>query len=300
MKPICVFILFCISLPLFAERPIPQLERRVTDEAGILSSSSVAKIEGQLEQLEKSTGAQVAVLIIESLEGQPLEDYSMSVVESWKLGRKGIDDGLLILVAVNDRKVRLEVGYGLEGILPDAACKRILDETILPEFKSGDYEAGIENGVYRISKIIETGEVLEPATPLQSLVQYRGLPGVEKFIFGGFSIFVIGIFTLILVLNKESPFWFLYIFLFIFWTVFPLVAFGFAVWKYIILSYIIGVPILRFFGSKIPIFGSIQSKVTANSIAVQSSGGWSSGGTSSGGFSGRGGSFGGGGASGSW
>ena len=112
MKPICVFILFCISLPVFAERPIPKLERRVTDEANILSNSSVAKIENQLEQLEKTTGAQVAVLIIESLEGDSLEDYSMSVVESWKLGRKDIDDGLLILVAVNDRKVRLEVGYG--------------------------------------------------------------------------------------------------------------------------------------------------------------------------------------------
>ena len=132
-------IVYTGATPLFAERPIPDLHGRVTDEAGLLSTEAKERLEARLKALEEAKGAQLAVLTIQSLEGEILEEYSLRVAETWKLGRKEVDDGILLLVAVDDRKVRIEVGYGLEGILPDASCRRILDETILPEFRGGDF-----------------------------------------------------------------------------------------------------------------------------------------------------------------
>jgi uncharacterized protein len=114
-----------------------------------------------LADLESLKGAQVAVLLVPSAEGEPIEGFSLRVAESWKLGRKGVDDGALLVVAKNDRQLRWEVGYGLEGALPDAVCQRIIDEVMVPRFREGNFPQGISNGVDRVVRIIK-GEPLPP------------------------------------------------------------------------------------------------------------------------------------------
>lgn len=129
---------------------VPPLEGRVNDRAGLLSPAAEQRLTSRLAAHEQATGAQLAVLTIESLEGAPVEDYSIRVVEAWKLGKKGQDNGVLLLVAKNDRKMRIEVGYGLEGSLPDILAGRIVRDVISPHFKQGDYEGGILLGVEAI------------------------------------------------------------------------------------------------------------------------------------------------------
>jgi uncharacterized protein len=126
-----------------AAPPIPQLKERVTDQAGMLSESSRRQLEANLASYERQTGHQFALLTIESLDGHPIEDYSIKVVEAWKLGDKKRDDGLLLLIAKNDRKMRIEVGYGLEGALPDAIAAQVIRHQIEPAFRAGQFEQGI-------------------------------------------------------------------------------------------------------------------------------------------------------------
>jgi uncharacterized protein len=126
---------------------VPPLGARVSDSAEIIGAESKARLEATLTAYEKKTGHQLAVLTVPSLEGDPIEDYSMRVVEAWKLGRAGQNDGILLLVAKNDRKMRIEVGYGLEGDLPDAEAGRITRQIMTPRFRAGDYEGGIAAAV---------------------------------------------------------------------------------------------------------------------------------------------------------
>lgn len=139
---LCLFFTF-----ISAEIEVPKLTRRVTDLAGVLTSEQINEIEHKLERFEEETTNQIAVLIIPSLEGEDLEDFSIRVVEKNKLGQAGKDNGVLFLIVVQDRKMRLEVGYGLEGVLPDALCDQILRNIVRPKFRQGDYYAGIEAGV---------------------------------------------------------------------------------------------------------------------------------------------------------
>jgi uncharacterized protein len=142
-----------------AEVPVPPLKTRVTDLTATLTREQQAALEQQLAQLEARKGAQVAVLMLPSTAPETVEQYAVRVEETWKLGRKGIDDGVLLVVAKDDRRLRIEVGYGLEGVLPDAIAKRIIDEDIVPRFKQGDFHGGIRAGVERILRVIE-GEAL--------------------------------------------------------------------------------------------------------------------------------------------
>ncbi len=144
-----------------AQIPVPALSGRVVDSARMLSPSASLAIASSLEALEREKGAQIAVLTIPSLEGEPPESFSVRAMEAWKLGRKGVDDGVLLLVSAKDRKIRIEVGYGLEGAIPDAIAKRIIDEIITPAFKRGDYEGGVKAGAEALSKIVR-GESLPP------------------------------------------------------------------------------------------------------------------------------------------
>lgn len=125
---------------------VPELTGRIVDRAGALSPEAEARIAAKLERHEQQTGQQFAALIVPSLEGDALEDFSIRVVERWKLGREGKDDGLLLLVVTRDRKVRIEVGYGLEGDVTDATSSRIIREVITPAFRAGDYARGVESG----------------------------------------------------------------------------------------------------------------------------------------------------------
>jgi uncharacterized protein len=140
---------------------VPFLEGRVNDLAGILDAADEDRIERKLADFEREKGSQVAVLTLPSLEGDNLEDFSIRVVETWKLGRAGVDDGVLLLVAQKERQLRLEVGYGLEGVLPDALARRIVANVITPRFREGDFTGGIEAGVDTVLQAIR-GEALPP------------------------------------------------------------------------------------------------------------------------------------------
>jgi uncharacterized protein len=146
-----------------AAREVPALRGRVTDEAGVLSSAQRRRIEERLAAYEQATGRQMAVLIVESLEGDPIEDFSIRVVEAWKLGRAGQDDGVLLLLAVEDRKVRIEVGYGLEGELTDLVSARIIHDVMRPHLRSGSYGEAIAAGVDAL--VAAAGPTVAPPEP---------------------------------------------------------------------------------------------------------------------------------------
>jgi len=136
-----------------AEFEVPALRAPVTDQAGILSPATRQQLETALRQLQKAGGTQLAVLTVSDLAGLTIEQASIRVVDAWKLGSKEADNGVLLLVARDERKVRIEVGQGLEGALTDAYSKRIIDEAITPLFRQGDMNGGVIMGVYQIARI---------------------------------------------------------------------------------------------------------------------------------------------------
>lgn len=144
-----------------AQQPVPSLRARVTDNAAVLALEQASAIENRLAEFEKSKGSQIAVLIVQTTEPETIEQFALRAAETWKLGRKRVDDGVLFVVAVKDRRMRIEVGYGLEGALNDAVCKRIIDEIVKPHFKQGDYAAGISAGLEQMIRVI-SGEALPP------------------------------------------------------------------------------------------------------------------------------------------
>ncbi|HEX6829605.1 MAG TPA: YgcG family protein, partial [Burkholderiales bacterium] len=156
-----------LALPLRAEVPVPPLQARVTDLTGTLTREQQAALERKLAAFEQKKGSQLAVLVVPTTRPETIEQYSIRVAEQWKLGRKGVDDGALLLVAKEDRELRIEVGYGLEGVLPDAIAKRIVSEVIVPRLRQGDLYGGIEAGVSRMISVIE-GEPLPPPRPRDS------------------------------------------------------------------------------------------------------------------------------------
>ena len=133
---------------------IPPLKTRVTDITGTLTDGQLAGLEAKLWDFEKRKGSQVAVLIVPTTQPEAIEQYSIRVFDQWKLGRKGVDDGILLLVAKDDRKLRIEVGRDLEGVIPDAIAKRIIVEAIAPRFREGDFYGGTTAGVDRIMRSI--------------------------------------------------------------------------------------------------------------------------------------------------
>lgn len=145
---------FVLSLALFLFQggfslalDIPKLQGRITDVAGILTPDQVATLDSELRNLEVTDSTQIAVLIIPSLEGESLEDYTIRVVEAWKLGQKGKDNGVLLFISLKDRKIAIEAGYGLEHVLGDADSSQIIRNEIAPRFRSGDFYGGIDAGI---------------------------------------------------------------------------------------------------------------------------------------------------------
>jgi uncharacterized protein len=150
-------------------QPIPPLRARVTDLTGTLTPEQQSALEQKLAAFEASKGSQLAVLIVPSTQPEDIEQYSIRVVEKWKLGRgvvggKKVDDGALLLIAKNDHRMRIEVGYGLEGVLTDAMSNRIISETIAPAFRQGNFSGGIDAGLDQMMHLIE-GEALPPPQP---------------------------------------------------------------------------------------------------------------------------------------
>ncbi len=155
-----------------ADVAIPPLQHRVTDLTATLSAEQQADLESRLAAVESQKGSQIAILIVPTTQPEDIAQYSIRVVEAWKLGRKGLDDGVLVLLAKNDRKSRIEVGYGLEGALPDAIAKRIVSDVMRPYFQQGDFYGGLVAGTDKIAEVIN-GEAL-PAAAQQRPTQNLG------------------------------------------------------------------------------------------------------------------------------
>jgi uncharacterized protein len=170
---------------------VPPLSSPVTDVAGILTPDQSAALDARLRAFEQGKGSQVAVLIVPTTQPEEIEQYAIRVADAWKLGREGVDDGALLLVAVNDRRVRIEVGYGLEGALPDATANRIIEEDIGPAFRRQDFYGGISAGVDRMLRVVEGEPLPEPArrSPAMSVPGlFELLPFLFVFVLVGGSI----------------------------------------------------------------------------------------------------------------
>lgn len=147
------------------EVALPPLTERVTDLTGTLSAEDKASLTASLAALDKDKGAQVVIVMLPTTQPEAIEQYSIRLAEAWKIGRKGIDDGVIILVAKDDRKMRIEVGYGLEGAIPDAIAKRIVAEQMAPRFREGDFAGGLRASVETLAKVIRGEALPAPAEP---------------------------------------------------------------------------------------------------------------------------------------
>jgi uncharacterized protein len=186
-----LLLLLCLVPALLsADVAVPPLEARVTDLTQTLDAGQRQALEAQLAALERDKGSQVAVLIVPTTQPETIEQYSIRVVDRWKLGRKDQDDGVLLIVAKNDRDLRIEVGQGLEGAIPDAVANRIVEETIVPRLHDGDFAGGISAGVARIDALVR-GEALPEPMPYRNSGRHTGAPP-NAVIFILFALFAIG------------------------------------------------------------------------------------------------------------
>ena len=179
----------CWSFIVGAQVPVPPLTGRVTDQTATLTAEQQAALEQTLQTFEARKGSQIAVLIVPTTAPETIEQYGLRVAEQWKLGRKKVDDGAVLVVAKNDRTLRIEVGYGLEGALNDATSKRIISEIIVPRFKQGDFYGGIATGVDRVIRVID-GEPLpapegRPAGDTADIQQYIPVILILALVVGG-------------------------------------------------------------------------------------------------------------------
>lgn len=164
IKILLVLFLICAQTASLAQAKsaIPKLWTRVTDLTNTLSETELTSLENKLETFEKAKGSQIAILLIATTGRETIEQYSIRVADEWKVGRKNIDDGIIIIVAKEDRAVRIEVGYGLEGAVPDAKAKTIIDRFFIPHFKSGNFYAGLDQGVDALIGLINKEELPAP------------------------------------------------------------------------------------------------------------------------------------------
>lgn len=296
MRVNMVIVRYCLLLALVmgaaldaVALDVPYLSGRLNDRANLIDPAAKERIESLLQALETRTGAQVVVLTIPSLENEALEDYSMRVVETWKPGRKGIDDGVLLLVAHDDRKIRIEVGYGLEPLLTDLASGRIIDYLMVPAFKTGDFEGGIESAVKAISGAIQGDKSAIPENPPK-----QGNLMMEIVFLCIFGLFMLPFIYYAVALQGRGG-WVMYGFLTPFFALFPMIA-GKTVALVSVGLWLAIIPVLRALWP-----AEWRVKDDEKAAGRKSRGGRrSSGFSSGGGFSGGGGSFGGGGASGGW
>lgn len=276
-----------------ALQPIPPLEARVTDATGTLTAAQQAALEQKLADFEKRKGSQLALLMIATTEPEDIAQYAIRVVEAWQLGRAQPDDGALLLVAKDDRRLRIEVGYGLEGALTDATSRRIIAETITPLFRQGDFYAGIDAGLDQMMRVVDG----EPLPPPDEAWKGRGGGGGQMLLLAVFGVFFVsGILRRLFGRGIGSL----------------LIGGATGGIVYLVLS-ALGVALLA--GAMAFIFSlflSAMSGSTWSSLPRQGGwgggfggggfggGGFGGGGFGGGGFGGGGGGFGGGGASGGW
>ncbi len=303
MRVLFFVFLLCGFHAVFPQRAIPELwGHRIHDEAHVLQQQTIDSLEHMLARHEDSTGNQIAVLVIPSLDGDILEEYALRVAnDAWKLGAANNDNGVLLLVVINDRKIRIEVGEGLEGPLPDAIANRIIRNEMAPFFREQNYDGGIMAGVHAIVKAVQNEYTVSIDEGLDEL------PWQVRLLMGAFVFTVLGIFTFVGLFIRGCAGWVLYVFLIPFYATFPMVVLGVTGGLILLGIYAIAFPVLKLILGRTPL-----GKRMATSMTGTNSGGWTSrsggfggfsgggGRSSSRGFSGGGGSFGGGGSSGSW
>ncbi|MBN2160783.1 MAG: TPM domain-containing protein [Spirochaetes bacterium] len=313
LAPLLIALLICA--PLTAAIPVPRLEGRVTDRAGILSKATREHVGTLLKAHEDRTTNQVAVLTVPTLDGESIEEFATRVFDAWRLGQKGKDNGVLVIIASGDRRMRIEVGYGLEGALTDLKSGRIIDNIMAPRFKVNDYDGGVTGGVLAIITLLEDPAAAIPdgsessSEESGSFFEGPDLGIVERILIGCFIFGIIGLFTIIGVLTPGMG-WFLYVFLIPFWAMFPIIVVGARGAITLLVTYLVAFPVVKLAIRRSEWYKKARNDLknkgsatiggfTVTSGGSSSSGGWSSSG-SSGGFSGGGGSSGGGGASGGW
>ncbi|WP_165406083.1 TPM domain-containing protein [Bradyrhizobium genosp. SA-3] len=290
-----LLLILCLAfaLPVSADVAVPELTGRVVDQTGTLSSSDIAALSQKLRDFENRKGSQVAVLIVPTTQPETIEQFSIRVAEAWKIGRRKVDDGAILIVAKNDRHLRIEVGYGLEGALTDVTSRRIIDEVITPKFRTGDFSGGISDGVDRMIRVID-GEPLPVPSPTVSFGHLDDLAPV--FIVTLFASIGIGGFFRAMLGRLLGSLATGGIIAALTWLILGSLALAIGLG---VLGFIIG-----FIADLFSAMGPVTRSSRGGSWSSGSSGGgWSSGSSSSsdsGSFSGGGGSFGGGGASGSW
>lgn len=315
MPRLCAVMALCLLLGHAVAADVPMLSGRVVDNAELLSAGARERIGAALKAHEAKTTNQIAVLTIATLGDDTIEQYAVRVFETWKLGRKGKDNGLLLVIVPKERKIRFEVGRGLEGTLPDVVASRTIRNVIAPQFKANQFDKGIEEGLAAVIKLLE-GEpgAIPDAKETSSGFKDPNLTLGERILFGVFIFGIIGLFTVIGIFTPGMG-WFLYFFLIPFWALFPIVIVGFAGAMTILGVYLVGYPLAKLL---LPRTAWYKNR-TRTSLADRrrsrrnfggvnhsrdswssSSGGWSSGGGGGGGdsFSGGGGDSGGGGSSG--
>lgn len=281
-----ILFFFLMLLPITAAAEVPTLTARINDYAGFLQPETRSRLEQQLAELEQQDGTQLALLTITSLKGMTIEEYSLQAAEKWGLGQKGLDNGALLVIARDDRKMRIEVGYGLEDRLTDLLCGRIIRSVLVPEFKKENYEQGISAGLETMISVVQ-GKYSASTTDSPNSVEDLA----------GFAIFMIAVMLSLGNLFRKRK-------------------------RLAGLAGAVALPLFSviFFGVQMPLLlllipggffiGFIASLMAANTGSSGSSrGGFHSGsgfgrgssfGGGGGGFRGGGGGFGGGGASGSW
>ncbi len=293
---------------------VPYLTGRVVDNAELLSPDTRRRLTETLRRHEQKTGNQVVVLTVPTIKGESIEEYAVRVFEQWKLGQQGKDNGVLVVIVPRDRSMRIEVGYGLEGVLTDAHASRIIRNVMTPRFRKGDFSDGVARGVDAVTAQLEgrpatAGQERPESGKKSEFIKAPGMALHEKVLFGAFIFGIIGLFTFIGVVTPGMG-WFLYFFLIPFWAMFPVVIFGSGITFYVLLAYLIGFPIAKILVSRSDAYRRAAEEIRKKGVAriggftIGGAGGsgWSSRGSwsSGGGFSGGGGSSGGGGASGSW
>jgi uncharacterized protein len=174
-SPAISLLLLLFGSGALADVAVPPLRSPVTDLTGTLTSEQSATLEQQLRAFEAKQGSQIAVLIVPTTQPETIEQYGIRVAEAWKLGRRGVNDGALLLIAKDDRAVRIEVGYGLEGVLPDVLANRIVDQVVVPRFRSGDFFGGIREAIERMIALIEGEPLPEPAQSQRGVPSANGL-----------------------------------------------------------------------------------------------------------------------------
>jgi uncharacterized protein len=267
---------------------IPALSAHVTDLAQTLSSAERQALEAKLADWEARTTHQLAVLIVPTTRPETIEGYSIRVAEKWRLGQKGKDNGVLLLVAKEDRKLRIEVGYGLEGVLTDATSRRIIAESIAPLFREGKYAAGIDAGTNRIITVVAEGK---PLPPLAAGNGQRTSGG--GFDFGGL---LMVLFIAVPVVGGVLR----AIFGRLLGSTIGAGIVGAAAWLVAgsiviaVIAVIVAFVVMIFVGAGSALAGR------HGGMGFPTGGGWTGGGSGGGSWSGGGGGFGGGGASGGW